>query len=657
MAIVGATHHGLRERSRFAAPAIRIPRSHAGGVTEGSLRDRCEPAGELLSTGSVDVDTFTDSGAVAIRRIVVLSSCALVVCAIAYSLVQLSNEEPTRFNGRFVQPTESTPSPASGGRDVAAVPVGGIGRVGSRLRVRAIGPRGVPADSIRFEVRPASNRYYGQPGPPRDFRALDSATIEVEGLEAGSRWLVGAVSTTGELVGNLYLAIAGGDGAVEERDLDLIPAATIEGRVLDPEGAPVPGAEVRGWMPAIHPKGVQTDTEGRFRMTDAVGEPAIGARAVGYAPAYEVVRNLAPGATRSLEFALGRPWQLSGIAVDAENRPIRGTLMAWTLGEAVYTETDEGGRFVFDGLSARHSGTPTRSVVMEWRPDAKVAARTRVPAVVTSGPGSRFDAGIVQFVPSYLQDVLVVDPQGTPLPGVAVHPEASGSVSGADGRARFWLAEGVHRLAPIGYEPSTGIEVAIASLRVPAPVTLTVENAALLVGSLVYRSKERPRLDLLRVRVRPSAATAWRGVDVAPDGSFSAGIPSTWTQLQIEAGVEAEVVWGSEDGFRAVASKLWKSGDGPVALGISPADVLGVHIIAVEADGHTPVTRYRLGFSPLTWSTGVLTASDGRQDYFPLFPGEVVHVRVETPDGRLGDAGTVALRGDTWPTIRVSVER
>lgn len=206
------------------------------------------------------------------------------------------------------------------------------------------------------------------------------------------RWRTGsAPQTTGELEGfdirhpdyvngrgyHLVTDVLGNDLGEKKPSIEQLRAGTavstvskgpyIEGRVLDAEGRPVPGAVVLSTDFPSRPihnlldDAVVSDAEGRFRTGQVKpGEWHLIARVPGHAPGAAVVN--VERAIPHLEITLGRPRPLRVRVWDESERPVSGALVSvdtWKpekyRGLGVYLWTDSEGRAVWadapdDGL-------------------------------------------------------------------------------------------------------------------------------------------------------------------------------------------------------------------------------------------------------------------------------------------------------------------
>jgi len=182
------------------------------------------------------------------------------------------------------------------------------------------------------------------------------------------------------LVYRPYLAPLG-DGAPGPLEVHVLPLeATVIGRVLGPEGAPVVGARVRGF--ARHT--VQTAADGTFRLPAGSGRAlTVSAVAPGLGRAEVVVADLAPGGTASVELRLPHAVRLSGFVRDDLGRPIEGAeVLVWQLDAE--TRTDAAGRYTLDHLAVEV-------------PDEALTVRAAAPGFVTQLASLTFAGGAREF--------------------------------------------------------------------------------------------------------------------------------------------------------------------------------------------------------------------------------------------------------------------
>jgi hypothetical protein len=144
------------------------------------------------------------------------------------------------------------------------------------------------------------------------------------------------------------------------RNLDAVTVLrrgfTVTGRVLDAQGRPIAGADVRAgdaWSP--EPKPTKTDAQGAFLLENIPpGASTVTARAEGFAPD---LREVHPEDRPALEFRLGPGHTLRGKIVDRQGRPLLGAIVvadAWRGHRSLDFRVDIGddGRFEWRGAPA-----------------------------------------------------------------------------------------------------------------------------------------------------------------------------------------------------------------------------------------------------------------------------------------------------------------
>ncbi len=135
--------------------------------------------------------------------------------------------------------------------------------------------------------------------------------------------------------------------------------ATVNGRVVTPEGKPVPRASVRTTNPPFSVGSRllyggrwfgNTDSAGAFHVdTLETGQATFKATADGFAPGTAVV-DAKPGDILDVEIELQEELTIEGRVVDAKDEPVRADVMAYN-GEVVATDAD--GYFQLGGLENR----------------------------------------------------------------------------------------------------------------------------------------------------------------------------------------------------------------------------------------------------------------------------------------------------------------
>ena len=142
------------------------------------------------------------------------------------------------------------------------------------------------------------------------------------------------------------------------RTFPLTRTATVSGTLLDPQGAPVAGGEVRlraEWNDARSDV-VETDADGRFQMPSVGPGPVVlTAEADDWARSSERRLDLRPGEQLDAQdVRLLHGGRLAGRIVDASGDPLPGhrlVLQCNRTGDAQQTLSDARGRFGFDALA------------------------------------------------------------------------------------------------------------------------------------------------------------------------------------------------------------------------------------------------------------------------------------------------------------------
>jgi protocatechuate 3,4-dioxygenase beta subunit len=299
----------------------------------------------------------------------------------------------------------------------------------------------------------------------------------------------------------------------------LMPAAVVEGAVVDEEGRPVAGANLLALPKTVgrqtemlseSSRLARSDAQGRFRLRLASRVPyEITAEHEGYAPASARVPSLDPrSAAKDLRIVLERGRTAFGRVVDTRERPVAG---AWVSlrraagandgfeivigsedgGPGHEGTTDKEGRFEIGRLPAGR---------FDLEAQAEGFAPLVVPGVAVEGKaGARVDLGTVVLPPGMTVEGTVVDPQGRPLEGahVAVQPTDFLSMpafslreepakTGPDGRfAISGLREGRRidlQAWKEGYLQGAAVVVDVPP---PGPVRIVLEPGARIAGRVV----------------------------------------------------------------------------------------------------------------------------------------------------------------------------
>lgn len=224
---------------------------------------------------------------------------------------------------------------------------------------------GAPVTEFRVVAYPAGRPENSPEKSEREFQASDGRFA----LEVGQQgeWLLHARSSEGDHRGeDVALSVPQG-GA--ELVLVLPRASSVSGRVVDPGGRPVPGAQIhvtddpRGAAFAFFGEGeAESDADGRFTIPSAQSGSYVHASHEDWAPSENVALELAPGETRSdLVLALRVGARVTGELFNAEGKPDPGknvniasgamAAMAFGLGGEDSSMTDSAGRFAFEHVT------------------------------------------------------------------------------------------------------------------------------------------------------------------------------------------------------------------------------------------------------------------------------------------------------------------
>jgi RNA polymerase sigma-70 factor (ECF subfamily) len=346
-------------------------------------------------------------------------------------------------------------------------------------------------------------------------------------------------------------------------ELALEPLVAIEGRVLDGNGRPAAGAEVR-WSGNTGPR-TSADTDGRFHLSasapSATRPVVIVARNAGRGFAVASVTDAKP-----VELRLAPAAVITGVVLDADGAPVAGAIVraapgvegpdgqsAWTILELLGHDsfggsaTDAQGRFRIDDLPAEpiavHADRPgSDRSLSTWAAKADLRA-VEITEVEIRAVGGRTLTGVV------------VDEAGLPVPFADVDGDGDRAIAGRDGRFTLHIAPAVPTATTrVGaktevYEPrsdqvladakdvrivlkrrrairlrlegavppdGTAIEVAVQAADVSGhTLTATVEN-----GEVAF---DGAASDSMRVAVHSSTAVGGP-VDVAMDRTTHVGV-------------------------------------------------------------------------------------------------------------------------------------
>jgi len=216
------------------------------------------------------------------------------------------------------------------------------------------------------------------------------------------------------------------DGALDLGEIRLQPAVSLEGRVEDPQGRPIPDAAVASERehstesrPLAALPAVATDERGRF---------AIDGLRTGEALQLEVKRqgylgasvNAFASASTPVKIVLTPEARISGVVMWPDGKPaaevfLRGALRTKpdTSAREIYGRADTEGRFVLDGL--REGQVSLVAVTASGQGDW-----SSIPKSFPVAQGAQLDAGRLVLEPAGEVSGRVLDPTGQPRPDARV---------------------------------------------------------------------------------------------------------------------------------------------------------------------------------------------------------------------------------------------
>lgn len=394
-----------------------------------------------------------------------------------------------------------------------------------------------PVAGARTALRPVP----GRPDAPRYPAATGpDGRFEIRDLPAGLYEL------TARGRGFAPLTIPGlrvppGNGSFDLGTVILVAGVAVEGQVSDPQGRPIPEAEVRltaaGGSPAASgpdesPSPIFTGPDGSFRIEDRrPGETVdLVVQHAGYAPAS------APGLRlpreQPVRIVLQPTATVAGSTVDPDGHPVPGALILVLPSNPVHVggadrslqaQSDENGRFQIEGV---RPGSFEIRATAPGRQEARLAG-------LEAQAGQDLQGIEVVLTPGAVLAGRVLSPAGQPVPGaeVSLLPEGSATVSLLSVGAVLSDEQGRYRLEGI----SPGTHAVRAEHEEYRPVQrrldvqagantldLTLEPGAALSGRVV--DPLGAPVAGARVFLRPRSDESPRGLPddtSGPDGSFT----------------------------------------------------------------------------------------------------------------------------------------
>ena len=352
-------------------------------------------------------------------------------------------------------------------------------------------------------------------------------------------------------------------GPPARADLALLPMATLQGRVVDPEKKPVAKARVQAG-----PFGDTTGTDagGRFSVfADPRSPTTIRVRADGFAPAAVTGLRLKPAEKRqNVVVTLERGLSASGRVVNDRKEPVAGAKVAYAqsrgtrrgrrgfarTGERAepddrFVVTDARGRFVLQHVEA---GEYALTVTHEKYADKPVPL-VRIEKDATP-------IGDIVLDPPAAIEGAVRDPSGDPVPSATVTARTGfGAVSeetesGPDGRFRLTRFAAGSKINVSAYAQGYGFATHAAE----APQTglvLTLKKSGIVRGRVEDASNTSPvtafSVGWQTPRARFGGGLIGMGGTEfeSPDGTFEMTLlPGKWTLIARAAGYEPTTIGG-----------------------------------------------------------------------------------------------------------------
>ena len=518
-------------------------------------------------------------------------------------------------------------------------------RRGARVFGRVLGPRGEPIEGamVSADIRVPYPDGSGSTsaGTGSDRTDADGG-FEIEGLGEGLLHLTARAD--GYPAREVEGVTVGGDGHIGPIEIHLDVGAEVSGRVLAPDGSPVPGASV-----SVHTGSTPVDLgidrpsllarpdrpvppSSAYARSDARGEFLVSGTALGPATikaehdrlgdvAAELV--IAPG-VNAIDLVLDPRGRVEGRVVDAERTPVAGAEVELArasdggFGNRRTERTDPEGRFLFRWLTSGDYllGASAPGLLLEGEPVAVTVASVPAPPVELVLTSGEEIAGRVLGVPN------------TELLRIRISAHAAGparvsrtAVPGPDGRYRLtglppgrWI---VTAFAETGRNARSEVEVDKGGG--PYRLDLDVGGGLTLTGSVRLDGEPLAGASIAITGagsgVRPPGGAY---VETAFDGTFRAeGLEPGEYQLAVGMG-------GSVLGRR----ELTITGDDQIHLDLTAAAVSGRVVDAggEPVAGASVIASVEGQPSPETMSGMTDTDSAGRFAFSHLAPGRyVVH--------------------------------
>jgi protocatechuate 3,4-dioxygenase beta subunit len=534
------------------------------------------------------------------------------------------------------------------------------------LRGRVVDDRGAPVGAFTLRVAPQDvetedlRRFSTFGEQRRDFEQA-GGSFALEGL-AARRCVVRAEADehadSAPAVVDLSDPAAGAGSAVP-LELVLPRAASLEGRVVDPDGAPAAGATVE---PTVMEGGRLTkrwndrttaDADGRFALAGlAPGPIELVATAGGFAPSEVVVLEVAPGETRAVVvLALRLPGAIGVRALHADGSPRKGqeigarAVAGGTWGEG---STDSAGRATIDGLAPGRYEVAFRSEGAEPESDAEIVD-------VVAGATVDVVLGAPRATALRVRGRVTVG--GAPLSGAAVWLREPGEAGAREKRVetdddgRFVAELELGSDVTVLVHPPGGRSRRFDE-RMPASGDVQIAYDLPAGGMRGTVTADGELGGWLLVHARPSgAAPSWRAgaaawTRVRKDGA--------WSLLNLDAGAY-DVVVAPEPFFTHSAANGAAALRRDVAVATGAVTDVDLHLSAgaTIAGGLTDMTGAALREPSVTaWTpegiplltTDVRNVADGRYALHGLPAGEVV-VTASAAGRALPKPARVVLRG------------